>query len=208
MKRWVLLTLILYLASISVLTAPLFLANNGDLLPDSHAWLVPILVLMQCVLLLVPMAIIRERPVKKRKVIFSAIIGAIPMAALALGFFVSIALMVWGKNTVDEYLHNWPTLIIPAIAWLVWGMVFYKSFSSQNPNSFTSNRTRWLLRGSILELLVVIPSHIISRHRVECCAPPLTLLGIATGLAIALMSFGPGVLFLFAQRIRTKTGKT
>ena len=128
------------------------------------------------------------------------------MAALALGFFGSIALMVWGENAVDEYLYDWPALIIPAIFWLVWGIVFYKSFSSEDPNSFTSSLTRWLLGGSILELLVVIPSHIISRHIDECCAPPFTLLGIATGLAVALMSFGQGVLFLFAQRIRAKNG--
>jgi hypothetical protein len=129
------------------------------------------------------------------------------MAALALGFFGSVAFMIWGENSAGNYLYTWPVLIIPAISWLVWGIVFYKSFSGEDPKSFTSSITRWLLRGSILELLVAIPSHIISRHRDECCAPPLTLLGIATGLAIALMSFGPGIFFLFAQRIKNKNGK-
>lgn len=210
MKRWVLLTILLYLLCLSVLTVPLFLAFSGkdsELLLVFYGWFVPILVLVQGVLLLVPIAVIRERPIKRRNIILSAVIGAIPMAALALGFFGSLALMVWGENAVDEYLYDWSALIIPAIFWLVWGIVFYKSFSSEDPNTFTSNLTRWLLRGSILELIVAIPSHIISRHRHECCAPPFTLLGIATGIAIALMSFGPGVFFLFAQRIKAKNGK-
>ncbi len=211
MKRWVLLTLLLYLLCLSVLTVPLFLAFSGKdsfLLPGFYIWFVPILVLVQGVLLLVPIAVIRERPIKRRKIVLSAVVGAIPMAVLALGFFGSMALMVWGENAVDEYLYDWPALIIPAIFWPVWGIVFYKSFSSEDTNSFTSSLTRWFLRGSILELLVAIPSHIISRHRNECCAPAFTLLGIATGLAVALMSFGPGVFFLFAQRIRAKNGKT
>lgn len=210
MKRWALLTLLLYFVCLSVLIVPLFLAVSGmgrELLPGFYVWFVPILVLVQGVLLLVPIAVVHERPIKRRTILLSAVIGAIPMAALALGFFGSIALMIWGEAAVDEYLYNWPALIIPAIFWPVWGVVFYRSFSSEKPNSFTSSLTRWFLRGSILELLVAIPSHIISRHRDECCAPAVTLLGIATGLAIALMSFGPGVFFLFAQRIRNKNRK-
>ena len=210
MKRWALLTLLLYFVCLSALVASLFLAVTGESseLPLGFCiWLVLILVLVQSVLLLVPIAVIRERPIRRRKIVLTAAVAAMPMAALALGFFGAIALMVWGENAVDDYLYRWPALIIPAISWLVWGIVFYRSFSIEDPQSFTSSLTGWLLRGSILELLVAIPSHIISRHRDECCAPPLTLMGIATGLSIALMSFGPGVFFLFAQRIRDKNGK-
>jgi hypothetical protein len=209
MKRWALLTSMLYLLCLSILTVPLFmvLSDEGSgLLLYFYIYFVPILLLVQAVLLLVPIAVIRERPVKRRKIVLSAVIGAIPMAVLALGFFGSIALIILGEDSADDYLSEWPTLIILAISWLVWGIVFYKSFSTEDPNSFTSSLTSWFLRGSILELLVAIPSHIISRHRDECCAPPLTLFGIASGLAIALMSFGPGVLFLFARKIRDKNG--
>jgi len=210
MKRWVLLTLLLYLLCLSILTVPLFLAFSGsgrELLPGFYIWFVPTLLLVQGVLLLIPLAVIRERPVKRRHIIVSAMIGAIPMAALALVFFGSLALMTWGEKAVDPYLYHWPVLIFPGVSWLVWGLVFYRSYSSKEPNVFTTTLSRWLLRGSILELLVAVPSHIISRHREECCAPPFTLLGIATGLSIALMSFGPGVFFLIAQRIRSKNGR-
>lgn len=210
MKRWALLTILLYFLSISVLVVPLFLAvpeMGPELLPGFYIWFVPILVLVEGILLLVPIAIVRERPVRKRRIVLSSVIAAIPMAFLALGIFGFIALMVCGEEAIGDYLYNWPSLIIPAIAWPVWGILFYRSYSSEEPNSFVSSITRWLLRGSILELLIAVPSHIISRHRDECCAPPFTLIGIATGLSIALMSFGPGLFFLFARRIQDKKGK-
>jgi ABC-type transport system involved in multi-copper enzyme maturation permease subunit len=153
------------------------------------------------------MDVIHERPVKRRKIVVSAIIGAIPMAVLALFFFFSIALMIWGEDGTDPYINAWTLYSTLGFFWLLWGIVFYKSYASENPIAFTSCITRWLLRGSILEMLVAIPSHIISRQREECCAPPITLIGIATGLAVALMSFGPGILFLYAQRIKSKKGK-
>jgi hypothetical protein len=62
--------------------------------------------------------------------------------------------------------------------------------------------TAWLLRGSILELLVAVPAHVIVRQREDCCAPAATFWGLATGLTVMLMSFGPGVFFLFAARMR------
>ena len=62
--------------------------------------------------------------------------------------------------------------------------------------------TRWLLRGSILELLVAVPSHVIVRRRDDCCAPAGTFWGIATGISVMLLCFGPGVFFLFVERCR------
>lgn len=211
MKRWALLTILLYFMALSVLVVPLFLAFSemgADLLPGFYIWFVPILVLTESALLLVPIAITRERPIKKRRVFVSAGIGALPMAAMVLGILSFTVLMIWGEESpAGHYVYDWYSLIIPVASWVVWGVIFYKNFSSHNPRSFTSTITCWLLRGSILELLIAIPSHIISRHRDECCAPPFTLLGIATGLAVAVMSFGPGVFFLFARRIRDKNGK-
>ncbi len=61
---------------------------------------------------------------------------------------------------------------------------------------------KWLLRGSILELLVAVPSHIVVRQRGVCCAPAGTFWGITTGLAVMLLAFGPGVFFLYVARCR------
>jgi len=89
-----------------------------------------------------------------------------------------------------------------AVCWLIWGFVFYRFAREDGPESLVKRITRWLLRGSILELLVAVPSHIVVRHRDSCCAPGGTFWGITTGLSVMLLAFGPGVFFLFVERFR------
>ena len=213
MKRWAFLTVALYVVCLSMFALPLLLGflrdkdNPADTTYLFYVWVVPVLILAQAVLLLVPVAVVQERPIKRRKIIVSSVIGAIPMAVMALMFFYSILLTILGEQGSWGDSPVWFLYVFAAL-WLVWGFVFWKSFTSNDPNAFTSTMTRWLLRGSILELIVAVPSHIISRRRDECCAPPITLLGIVTGLSVALMSFGPGLFFLFARRIKDKKGRT
>ena len=87
-----------------------------------------------------------------------------------------------------------------AALWLVWGLVFYRFAKSDDPESLVKRSTRWILRGSIAELLVAVPSHIVVRHRHDCCAPVATFWGITTGLSLMLLAFGPGIFFLFVER--------
>ena len=61
---------------------------------------------------------------------------------------------------------------------------------------------RYLIAGSVLELLVAVPSHIIVRRRDECCAGLLTGTGICLGVVITLVSFGPSVLLLYYRRFK------
>ena len=86
MKRWVLITLVLYFLCLSILVIPLLLftieEGGTSLLPGFYIWVVPVLILAQAVLLLIPTAVVKERPVKKREVILSALFGAIPMGIL------------------------------------------------------------------------------------------------------------------------------
>ena len=215
MKRWALLTVALYIVFLSLLALPMFLAtrekdNPAELVSVFYVWIAPVLILAQAVLLLVPLAVARERPVKRRGILASGIISGIVMAAMTLLFVSFIFLMILGENNDRwDWGGGWAFFaVLVGILWSVWGIVFWKGYSSQDPQAFISRMTHWLLRGSILELLVAVPSHIISRRRDECCAPPITLLGIAAGLSVAVLSFGPGVFFLFAKRIRDKKGRT
>jgi hypothetical protein len=84
--------------------------------------------------------------------------------------------------------------------WIIWAIVFRNFARLDNPDALLKRITRWLLRGSILELLIAVPSHVIVRRRDDCCAPAGTFWGIATGISIMLLCFGPGVFFLFVER--------
>jgi hypothetical protein len=84
----------------------------------------------------------------------------------------------------------------------VWSIVFYWTGRDAAPMDVVTKQCRYLLRGSILELLVAVPTHIVARMRNYCCAGFYTFLGIAFGVSVMLFSFGPAVFFLFAQRWR------
>lgn len=88
--------------------------------------------------------------------------------------------------------------------WLFWGWVFHHYARADEAETLVQRTTRWLLRGSILELLVAVPSHIIVRQREDCCAPIASFWGIVTGISVMLLSFGPGIFFLFAARMRSR----
>lgn len=86
--------------------------------------------------------------------------------------------------------------------WVIWTLVFFRFLNSDRPDALLQRITRWLLCGSILELLVAVPSHIIVRRRNDCCAPGGTFWGITVGLSVMLMCFGQGVFLLFAERLQ------
>jgi hypothetical protein len=91
--------------------------------------------------------------------------------------------------------------------WMLWGLIFFHFAKADEADTLTQRATRWLLRGSILELLIAVPSHIIVRNRHDCCAPLVTFWGIVTGVSVALLAFGPGLYFLFVGRMRKLRSK-
>ena len=83
--------------------------------------------------------------------------------------------------------------------WLCWGFVFFVYL--RNSSEVVTRIVSWLLRGSVLELLVAVPCHVIVRRRDDCSAPMATSFGIVTGIAVMLLSFGPSVLLLYKKRL-------
>jgi hypothetical protein len=127
------------------------------------------------------------------------------MAVILISGIYSIFSAIWGDDVLDFHLMSkeYPIIdiiFITLILWIVWSVVFWK-FRREDKDGNSFNRLiKWLIRGSILELLVAIPSHVIVRQRNDCCAPGVTFWGITTGLSVMLMAFGPAVFFLFAKR--------
>jgi hypothetical protein len=232
MKRWAVLTVLLYALALLLLTTPVMLTAFGNwgfydhgltLKNASHVyrhlgywfWLA-VLIAGQASLLLVPINIAERRLPARRplevpilvtgfflaNLLFAGLLAVFCAAFKEEGFGIFSVLTLFKANEVaPSNLNTLVGMIVTLfVFWFIWAMIFQKSAKSDNPDALLKRSTRWLLRGSILELLVAVPSHIIVRRRDDCCAPAGTFWGIATGISVMLLCFGPGVFFLFVER--------
>jgi hypothetical protein len=232
MKRWAILTVLLYSLALLLLTLPVILIAFGnwgvhgdnqtfkDAVKIYTAWQywlwLGILVAGQVLLLLLPINIAERRLPARRPLKFPIIISAfflgnlcfagilsILCAALkddGLGIFAFVDKIFTKDGRITDTGSTCSFLIITLFFWAVWALIFNRFAKADDADTLLKRSTRWLLRGSILELLVAVPSHVIVRRRDDCCAPLGTFWGIATGISVMLLCFGPGVFFLFAER--------
>lgn len=101
-------------------------------------------------------------------------------------------------------------LMVISAVWLLWGGLFYRFYRTAEAEGWTRRWLKNLFRGSVIELLVALPTHLILRSRNDCCAPMVSFMGIVTGLSIMVLCFGPGVMFLYldrAKRLKPKDSK-
>ncbi|MHC4232669.1 MAG: hypothetical protein ACYSO7_10710 [Planctomycetota bacterium] len=156
----------------------------------------------QASLLIVPVRIKHQRPKKRRGIWWTAIVAALLYTALLFMLAMSVMAVIWKDD--PNMIFFWVVIGILPLNWIGWSVAFCLFSRSMEPESFIRRLMRWLIGGSILELLVAVPSHIIVRHRDVCCAHGLTAAGLTTGLAVIFFAFGPGLYFLYADRIRGK----
>ena len=211
MTKWAFVTVLLYICLIVVLFVPFiwwlaFLGESdssiSDILGMYFAWqfwlLLGIIVLIQAGLLLVPVKITNESYKPRRHIWVPITATALAMSIALIGIIWSILCAIRGDDIPE--IVGWLSLGFLGVSWLVWSIVFYRFYRDAEPRTLTQRLTAWLIRGSIVELLVAVPSHIIVRRRGDCCAPGVTFLGMATGLVIMALAFGPGLFFLFRRR--------
>jgi len=142
-------------------------------------------------------------------------------AALAAGFIgmlLSIGLLAtlmeipgwWLKltaggaiRTPQHFAVMWPVM---AILWVGWAIVFHLYWRSLDRYTALRRVFRWLLAGTVLEMLIAAPAHaiIVSRRGNECYCERGTWTGIAFGCTAAFWFFGPGAFLLFLREKRRR----
>jgi hypothetical protein len=208
MKKWAVVVVLLYGLSLVFLTLPVLISGSvfdDQTLKNIYAqwpyWLgVAVFLLSQTALLIIPVRASEKRPTSRRTVWLPVITSALMMGLLVGGLIMAIGETLRGKEFVNENIWLWIFLAVLLATWVVWGLLFYRWSRKLEPGSFLERIRRWLFCGSILELLVAVPTHIVVRSRDYCCAGFGTFFGITFGIAIMLLSFGPGVFFLFVSR--------
>lgn len=147
-------------------------------------------------LMIVPVRVVRRRPIVRRTLWLPIIVsGLLAVLLVASGGF---ALAEWMHGQGDEAV--WAILAASAVVWIGWTVVFAMIALSANPQSIGLMLHRRLIVGSVLELLIAVPAHLVVRRRSECCAGFATGLGICAGVAVMILAFGPSVFLLFYQR--------
>ena len=158
-----------------------------------------VMVLAQFALLRVPVAIASRRPVTQRPLLMTILGAALMMGLLVFGAAISLYEMAV-KDKGDDRV--WMVVALGIVSWLFWAFYFYVTTKGASPDAQVAGIKRSLWKGSILELLVAIPTHIVARHRDYCCAGFLTFIGLCCGFSVMLFAFGPAVYFLFVERWR------
>ena len=88
--------------------------------------------------------------------------------------------------------------------WAGWTVAFAVYWRSLDRHTALSRVFRFLLAGTVLEMLLTVPAHawVLSRRGEECYCQRATWTGVAFGCTAALWLFGPGTLLLWMRERR------
>lgn len=216
MRKWGVVISVFYAVIVLFLLVPAFFFIAGGftdpvwkivltgfvaVLQEWQSWILLAAVLSgQAFLLFLSVDTTQRRLKPHTHIAVSVVVSSMLLGLLSLAVVFCVDAAVKNGLFYDKFL--WTTagpFALWAILWVIWGIIFYLYF--RKSTGATSRAISWLLKGSVLELLVAIPCHVIVRRREDCCAPLVTSFGIVTGIAVMLLSFGPSVLFLFKKRI-------
>ena len=183
---------------------PLWTVVSKDMIDMFGEWLAwgpgIALVAGQAILLFLSVDTSFKKLKPRAHVAVSVIVTSMLFALLAFAGLSAVGAAASGDKFIDRYWQSAAQMFaIWAALWVLWGIAFYLYF--RNSAQVTTRAVSWLLKGSVLELLIAVPCHVWVRRRGDCSAPIATSFGIVTGIALMLLSFGPSVLLLYKKRL-------
>ena len=213
MRRWGIVITAFYAAIVIVLLGPGLALLTGhplgkvsDFYTSWLLWLwVLFLVAGEALLLFLSVDTSHRRLRPRQHILHSVITGGLLFALLSAGAVWSIDSALFGDDSVTVPSRDWGVVATWIGLWIAWGWVFWLYLRHRSDG--LDRMMSWLLKGSVLELLIAVPCHVLVRQRDECSAPTVSGFGIVTGAAVMLLSFGPGVLFLFRRRLDAYRGR-
>ena len=213
MKRWALVVVALYLLILAVLTVPVALlafAPNlgakeaGDVFLQWGYWLwLGVMGLGQAALLVVPVQVASRRPMTHRSLLWPVVTAGLMMGALAVGAIYALWEYTFQDKGTADWIW-WAAIVAGVAVWIAWAVLFYRVSRAAAPADVITRQCRLMMRGSVLELLIAVPTHIVARSRDYCCAGFMTFIGLTLGLSVMIFSYGPAVFFLYADRWRQR----
>lgn len=190
-----------FLAEAKALPSETFSRDLQGLYGEWVSW-VPIVVLLagQALLLFLSVDTSFKKLKPRTHIAVSVTVGSMLFALLLFAGLSAAGATVQGDAFFDRFwTSEFQAIAIWAVIWLAWGVVFY--LYARGSMERATRIVSWLLKGSVLELLIAVPCHVWVRRRADCSAPVATSFGIVTGIAVMLLCFGPSVLLLYKKRL-------
>lgn len=209
MRKWGAVVTLSYILMILLLVVPgaVWLAQ-GKVLGAYKQWItwIPIAIVIggQALLLFLSVDTSMQRLRPRAHILVSCLVAGTLWALLAGAAILSLGYGVYGDKFGGRFIDQYGLACWGAL-WIIWLVVFYLYF--RNSSATITRVTSWLLKGSVLELLIAVPAHVAARRRHDCSAPAVTSFGIASGIAIMLLCFGPSVLLLYKKRMDEYTSR-
>jgi hypothetical protein len=198
--RWVYFVVAIYLLLLTaMLLIPALAASQGADFSFILTFTIYASVLTICglSLLILPVRAIRCRPITRRSIWFPVIASGLLAATLFFGAAVAVHELL---RASDAALSG--VLIVTFAIWAAWSTLFSLIEFNSPPGRVGHILHRFLIAGSVLELLVAVPANIVVRRRSDCCAGIETGVGICIGVSIMIVALGPSVLILYLKRRR------
>jgi len=133
------------------------------------------------------------KPVRRRRLIGPAAMAAALVTVLVSGIILAAAELFDFYPRYGE-IQFWSVL---GINWLFWSALFLLAYRHTPRLKIIAQWAGVLISGSLLELLITIPAHIVASRRPGCFAGMYTGLGVVAGILVMFWAFGPGIIFLF-----------
>lgn len=139
------------------------------------------------------------RPIRRRRLLAPVVIASLMMTILVGG----VSLSLLELFTIDDegiiIVIFWALI---CVSWVVWSIVLFARYKEMDRYAAVKGLISTMLAGSLLELLVAVPSHLVVSRRPGCFVGLSTACGITSGIAVMLWSFGPGIILMFLRKRR------
>jgi hypothetical protein len=147
-------------------------------------------------------------PLPRRAALAAGFVGML----LATGFIATFMEIPdwWIRSTTEHGLdsrqHFGAIWILMGAMWAFWSVVFYLYLRGNDRYSSLARIFRWLLAGTVLELIIAWPAHAIILHERgdKCYCERGTWTGVAFGCTAAFWLFGPGAALLMMREVRRR----
>jgi hypothetical protein len=198
---WGLVVLYLLLVAPVMLLFPAWVASEDPDNRELMAWASGTALVMTAAamgMLLIPIRVGRRRPFKRRSVWIPIASAGLLVGLLVVG--AGLALIEYFKSDQADEIWFYGVWIGGGAVWLAWSVLLWLLTGFKDPTSVVAHLNRWVLGGSVAELLIAVPTHLAVRKRTYCCAGIYTGTGIVFGVVVMVIAFGPSVGFLFYRR--------